>query len=289
MAPPTESVSAIPPRPIWRESPILKGMLASHAFFAFAVVLWPSHWLAWIFGLAIVHAVVIALVLQPRNHVFGANLTRLPEPARLRNEVAVTFDDGPEELVTPQVLDLLDRFDAKGSFFIVGNKLETSPDLVREIVRRGHSVENHSSSHAVLFPFFGISRLRRDIEAVQSGVTSVCGRAPEFFRPPAGFHSPLLAPLLSHLGLRLATWTRRGFDARDGDPERVLRRLMRDLSSGDILLLHDGNSARDAEGTPVVLKVLPRLLSEIKSRGLRVVSLQQAMRLPAAGPGERGL
>ncbi|HEU0196344.1 MAG TPA: hypothetical protein VFQ88_03900, partial [Nevskiaceae bacterium] len=99
-----------------------------------------------------------------------------------------------------------------------------------------------------------------------------------FFRAPAGFRNPLLEPLLVRFGLRLVSWTRRGFDTACSDASRVLERLTRGLGAGDILLLHDGHSARTAAGIPVVLVVLPELLQRCVASGLRPVPLSEASR-----------
>ncbi len=275
-------------RRIRQSSPLLKGLLTLHVLLALAFVLWPAHWVAWMVSFVTMHVLVGVLVLQPRNPFFGPNMTRLPASSCQRNEVAITFDDGPDALVTPQILDLLDRFDAKVSFFVIGNRLQNHPDLARDIVRRGHSLENHSSHHFVFLSLFAAGSLRREIEAAQSAVAAVCGQAPRFFRPPGGFQSPVLSPVLAGLGLRLATWTRRGFDTHDKNPRRVLNRLTRNLSAGDILLLHDGNAARGASGAPVVLEVLHQLLQELQARGLHSVTLPQAGLLPTSAHTERG-
>jgi peptidoglycan/xylan/chitin deacetylase (PgdA/CDA1 family) len=275
-------------RRIWPSSPFLKGLLTLHVLLALACVLWPAHWLAWVVSFFTMHVLVGVLVLQPRNPFFGPNITRLSSASRQRNEVAITFDDGPDALVTPRILDLLDRFGAKASFFVIGNKVQNHPDLARDIVRRGHSLENHSSHHFVLLSLFAAGSLRREVQAAQCAIAAVCGQAPRFFRPPGGFHSPLLSPVLAGLGLRLATWTRRGFDTRDDDPRRVLNRLTRDLSAGDILVLHDGNAVRAASGAPVVLEVLHQLLHELQARGLHCVTLPQASPLPSPANTELG-
>jgi peptidoglycan/xylan/chitin deacetylase (PgdA/CDA1 family) len=99
---------------------------------------------------------------------------------------------------------------------------------------------------------------------------------PRFFRPPAGIRNPLLDPVLHDLGLRLVSWTRRGFDTRRSDADFVLARLAGNLAAGDILLLHDGHCARAADGEPVVLRVLPRLIGQALSLGLKPVTLDHA-------------
>ena len=109
-------------------------------------------------------------------------------------------------------------------------------------------------------------------------MTRISGQAPLFFRPPAGLRNTLLHPVLVHLGLRHASWTRRGFDTRETNPEVVLNKLTRRLKGGDILLLHDGNAARTIGGSPVILEVLPRLLDNLARANLRLVTLRSTLR-----------
>lgn len=234
-------------------------------------------WWPWIVGALIGNHLLLSLaVLFPRASVLGPNLVRLPPEAAERRQIALTFDDGPDAQVTPRVLDVLDRYQAKASFFCVGEKAAALPDLVREIGRRGHSVENHSHRHPNTFAFRGYSGLRREVEAAQVAIAGITGQAPRFFRAPAGFRSPMLDPVLARNGLCYISWTRRGFDAVRTDPERVLASLRRDLGAGDVLLLHDGARTRTPSGEPVVLAVLPALLDEIIAKGLKPVSLSAA-------------
>jgi len=250
----------------------------THGAAVLLVVGWPAQWPWALAAIAANHALLSAAVLWPRGRVLGPNLVRLPEAAAARGEVSLNFDDGPDPEVTPRVLDLLDRHRASASFFCIGVKAAAHPDLVREIARRGHSVENHSQRHSAAFAFFGIGGLRREIDATQVALAALTGRSPEFFRAPAGFRSPLLDPLLARRGMRYVSWTRRGYDTVDANGERVLRRLVRNLAAGDVLLLHDGASARTPGGGRVVLDVLPRLLERLDRDGLKAVSLPAAFR-----------
>ncbi|HEY5020179.1 MAG TPA: polysaccharide deacetylase family protein, partial [Steroidobacteraceae bacterium] len=151
------------------------------------------------------------------------------------------------------------------------------PQIVRECVSQGHTIENHSYRHALYFSLLGLRALRAEIERAQQDIQRISGVAPRFFRAPAGLRSPLLDPVLQRLGLQLASWTRRGFDTVNADAPTVLTRLVRHLRAGDILLLHDGHAARTSAGTAVVLEVLPALLSAIERRGLRAVTLRDAL------------
>jgi peptidoglycan/xylan/chitin deacetylase (PgdA/CDA1 family) len=222
------------------------------------------------------HAALAAAAMCPRSSLLGPNLQRLPQESVSRREIALTFDDGPDPAATPRVLDLLDRHQAKATFFCVGVKAAAYAELAQEIVRRGHRVENHTQCHPNLFAAYGMSRLRREIEAAQETLQAICGRAPRFFRAPAGFRSPLLDPVLARLQLSYVSWTRRGFDTADDDARRVLKRLARDLAPGDVLLLHDRRTARTRDRLPVALSVLPPLLEQIQTQRLTPVTLAAA-------------
>ncbi len=248
-----------------------------HAVAVATLIARPALWPWVIGGLAANHLLLIAAVLWPRGRILGPNLVRLPAAAAARNEVSLTFDDGPDPEVTPKVLDLLDRYRMRASFFCVGEKAAAYPDVVREIARRGHSLENHSHRHSCAFAFYGLSRLRRDVESAQAVIAGISGRAPLYFRAPMGLRSPLLDPVLAGCGLHYVSWTRRGYDTTFRDPESVLQRLAGTLVAGDILLLHDSGRSRTRDGTPVVLAVLPKLLDRMQEKGLKSVTLASAL------------
>src|SRR5258706_10222514 len=164
----------------WSPAPALQATAALHLGGALALALPGVRW-PWIAGaLAANHGVLFAACMAPRSRILGPNVVRLPEAAQRRREVALTFDDGPDPEVTPRVLDLLDRHRAKASFFCIGAKAAAYPDIVKEIARRGHSVENHSYRHPHAFAFYGMGGLRREVDATQAVVAAITGRAPEF-------------------------------------------------------------------------------------------------------------
>ena len=238
---------------------------------------WPSQWPVWLGWVVANHVILATAGLWPRSRLLGSNLTRLPPEAAARGEVALTFDDGPDPLVTPQVLAQLDAAGARATFFCVGDQLRRHPDLARDIVRRGHHIENHTDTHPNLFAAMGWRRMAQQVAGGQAAVEAVTGRAPRFFRAVAGLRNPWLDPILARHGLRLAAWTRRGYDTRTGDAEAVYQRLTRGLAAGDVLLMHDGHAARTPSGQPVVLAVLPRVLAALQAQGLRCVPLADAV------------
>ncbi len=245
-----------------------------HALALAAVITAPGQWRWALAAVVINHLLIGAVGLWPRSQWLGPNWTRLPAAATARNEIALTIDDGPDPLVTPQVLDMLDQYAAQATFFCVGKKAARHPELCREIVRRGHAVENHSQHHRHYFALLGPRGFMHEVRAAQDTLTVISGQRPLFFRAPAGLRNPFLGQVLARLGLQLASWSVRGQDTRIGDAERVKKRLLRGLQAGSILLLHDGNAARTPDGTPVILEVLPTVLA---TPNLRFVTLRQAL------------
>jgi peptidoglycan/xylan/chitin deacetylase (PgdA/CDA1 family) len=269
----------------WTWPALLRASVVLHVAMLVLLMVRPSTW-PWLLALLVLnHAVITLAGLWPRADWLGPNLTRLPAAAAARREVALTIDDGPDPELTPAVLDLLDVAGARATFFCIAERAERHPALVAEIVRRGHSVQNHSLRHRHTFSLLGPSGYRRELAAAQAVLGRLAGHMPEFFRAPAGLRNPFLDPVLHALGLTLASWTRRGYDTRERDPQRVLARLLHDLAPGDILLLHDGHAARTSDGKPVVLAVLPTLLARLQAAGLRAVTLPEACRdLPMRRP-----
>ena len=260
----------------WHPTLLIRMTFVLHGLAVLAVVAAPAHW-RWALGAVIVnHLLLTAVGLWPRSTWLGPNWTRLPAAATARNEIALTIDDGPDPVVTPQVLDILDRHGAQATFFCVGEKAARYPEVCREIVRRGHAVENHSQNHNHTFSMLGPRGIRCELEAAQHTLSQITGQRPTFFRAPAGLRNPFLDPVLTRLGLTLASWSARGFDTRIGDAERVKHALLHGLRAGAILLMHDGNAARTPQGVPVILDVLPAVLESAAAAGLNFVSLRNA-------------
>lgn len=268
-------MTMLPPR--WKPPPLTKASVALHACAAAGTILQPEIWPWALSAVAANQTLLTAVGMWPRSSLLGPNWTCLPAAAGARGEIALTIDDGPDSGVTPQVLDILEQYGARASFFCIGARAARHPALCREIVARGHAVENHSQNHLHHFALLGPRGITRELQTAQDTLADITGQWPRFFRPTAGLRSPLLDPVLSRLDLKLASWTRRGFDTRDGDPDSVAAKLLHGLGAGDILLLHDGNAARSAPGEAVILSVLPVLLQAATAAGLRCVTLRSTL------------
>lgn len=261
----------------WRSPPVLQASLALHGAAALGAVLEPGSWPMTLGAVVANHALLTAVGLWPRSNWLGPNWTCLPQASADRQEIALTLDDGPDPEVTPRVLDLLDQGNIKASFFCIGWRARRNPALCREIVARGHRIENHGDAHSWAFSTYGPGRMKADISAAQATLADITGQAPRFFRPTAGLRNPFLEPVLCDLDLQLACWSRRAYDTRESRAAVVLARLQKNLTPGDILLMHDGHGARTSDGQPVILQALPVLLDTFISRQLRPVTLADAI------------
>ncbi len=283
----------------YRPSPFVVVSIALHAVIA-ALMLFAAaraYWLEFVLVLALNHAALTLAGLWPKSQLLGQNWIKLkpaapsarsPQPQTLSTEatvapkrVAITIDDGPDPAVTPKVLEILHRFNVKATFFCIAQRVEQYPDLARSIVAQGHAIENHSYTHSHAFSLWGPKSLHTDISKAQDTIERIVGRKPVFFRAPAGLRNPFLDYVLQKNQLQLAAWTRRGFDTQSADAGLVFRRLTQQLSDNDILLIHDGNSARIppsnlGNGSFVIEQMLPKLLAHLRDLRIACVRMDQA-------------
>jgi len=214
-------------------------------------------------------AVLLAGVMIPRLAMFAPVMHRLPGT---RQEIALTFDDGPNPASTREVLAQLAHFEAHATFFVLGEKVRAAPEVLREIANAGHAIGIHGDWHDRLFSLRHPNRMVADIERALAAVAAVTGKRPTLFRPPIGHVSPRTAAAARRLGLTLVAWSVRGRDGLAGaTTEAVQRRVLAGLRPGAIVLLHD--AAERGERAPAGVAALPAILEEAARRGLRCVSI----------------
>jgi peptidoglycan/xylan/chitin deacetylase (PgdA/CDA1 family) len=222
--------------------------------------LWPASPLAAVGILALSHALLLYPVLRPNVQWFGPVVTHFETP---RREVWLTIDDGPTE-DTPAVLDLFDAHGVKATFFVKGELAERHPHMAAEILRRGHSLANHSQTHpAGSFWCSPPRRLAKEIDGCNRAISALTGQPARWFRAPVGMKNPAVHPTLDRRGMRLIGWTARGFDAVRSDPGEVLSRILPHLRSGAIIVLHQGREHS--------LRVLEHVIVALKERGYAFV------------------
>ncbi len=214
-------------------------------------------------------ALVLYQLFVPSAQGVGRVFTRFATPKR---ELWLTIDDGPDPVDTPQILDLLDRHAARATFFLIGERAARHPALVSEILRRGHDIGHHTHTHpAVTFWCASPARLRAELDRA-AAVFAAAGVRPRWFRAPAGIKHLGLATALAARGLDCVGWTVRSGDCVTGDPRRVAARVLRALSPGTIVLVHEGPSARPA----VRVRAIALILEGCSARSYRCDLPEQA-------------
>jgi len=233
--------------------------------------------LTWAMGSIALLVVVVAAffvvtglgVAFPQMRFFGPFVCR---GVGSRQCVALTFDDGPDVAATPSLLDLLQEARVEAAFFCLGKRVAAHPELAARIVGEGHLLENHSYAHSRATNFFTVTRLKAELTQAQTAIQQVTGIAPRLFRPPMGLSNPRVFRAAHALGLTVVGWTARGLDTRITDPPRIVRRIVRHLQPGAIILLHDGGIPADRLVATVKL-----LLDTLRQRGYEVVRLDRML------------
>lgn len=224
--------------------------------------------------------------IQPRAQIFGPTVCRTNRPEKL----ALTFDDGPNPALTPRLLDLLDRHDAKATFFLIGKYVGQSPSLVKEIAARGHILGNHTETHPRLF-FCGPRETRNELLRCTDAIREAAGLEPRWFRPPFGLRSPWLGKIVQQHRMTMALWTLLPGDWRIKPSDWLIERMQpiaaharKKLPAGsgyggglvgDILCLHDGDYARPNADRTHTLAALEFWLPRWRDLGLEFVTISQ--------------
>jgi peptidoglycan/xylan/chitin deacetylase (PgdA/CDA1 family) len=208
-------------------------------------------------------ALMLYLLFHPRNQWLVANRSRVDGAGC----IALTFDDGPDPVDTPKLLDLLREKGVKATFFVVGKRADQYPEIVRRAWAEGHLVANHTWSHYPLFCFLTPGLLRAEIERGAESVHRSCGFRPRFFRSPVGQRHPLLGPYLKDAGLEYISWSIRTRDTLTNNSSVLAKRILDKAATGDIILLHDHLPS----GAGVMLEALPRVIDELRERGFKFV------------------
>ena len=214
-------------------------------------------------------ALITTGVLVLRLRMFADAIVEAPEGAR---GVALTFDDGPDPETTKEVLDILDRRGVKATFFVIGRKVEEHPDVVKEIIERGHEVGVHGYAHDRLFSLRGAKRVRADLERAIRTLEGITDKRPVLFRPPIGHTNPTIARVADELDLIVVGWT---VAARDGiartKVDDVVARVSRGVRDGAIVVMHD--AAERGGRKPAGVAALGAVLDAIEDKNLSVVPL----------------
>ena len=176
--------------------------------------------------------------------------------------IALTFDDGPDSLQTPKVLQVLKEYQATACFFCIGHKIKGNEALLKSMVTEGHLIGNHSYSHSGLFPLYGLSKMKKDLQTCQCELERVTSQPVSLFRPPFGVTNPTIAKAVRQLGYTPIGWSIRTLDTQQA-PDKVLARIRKHLEPGAIILLHDRMPDSD--------QLVKQILDLLKEQGYTAV------------------
>ncbi len=188
-------------------------------------------------------------------------------------EISLSFDDGPANEYTARVLDILKENNASAVFFCIGKKMQGNEALLKRMINEGHIIGNHSNSHHPFFPLYSPKQILKELELTSQTCQEITGLYPRFFRPPYGVTNPNLKKAIYSGGFISVGWSIRSYDTVIGNEEKLLNRILTRLKPGAIILLHDTSQS--------TVKILPRLLKEIRNKGYAISRLDKMININA--------
>ena len=197
----------------------------------------------------------------------------------LKREVALTFDDGPSPVWTPQILDELKKAKVKATFFMLGEHVERYPAVAERVAQEGHEIENHTYNHHVLL-YYTPSELVEQIKRTERIIQRVTGQTTRFFRPPKAWVTEKERVRIKALGYEIVLWTLNSKDWVNFDDKYIIKYLLHHVRPGDIILFHDSGGAFATEGGDRHETVLTvkRLIERLRERGYTFVTLKELLK-----------
>lgn len=191
--------------------------------------------------------------------------------------VAITFDDGPHPKYTRQILDLLEQYEARGTFFVVGQLAEKNPEIVRRMYEDGHEIANHTYTHpSTKSP----SKIMEEINQTNDTVFSITGFSPKLFRPVEGIYTDEIVNEVVKNGYKIVMWSwhQDTEDWKDPGVDKIVNKVLDGLKNGDVVLFHDGGGNRQQ-----TVKALEKILPELKKRGYKFITITEMINLQKKG------
>lgn len=234
------------------------------------VVYHPHQWwiLVPLFGLYLVMLIAGSMFIRINFYLKALN-----EGVKSEKVAALTFDDGPDPVITPKVLAILEKHNVPASFFIIGKKAKKNGALLKRIISQNHLLGIHSYKHGFFFDFYRKTDMEQDLLRTEDAVTCITGKKPLLFRPPYGVTNPTLANAVSNLDFKVIGWSVRSMDTTIKDAERVSKRVLGKLRPGAVILMHDTQDV-----TPEALELV---ITRAKEDGYRFIGLDEMFGIEA--------
>lgn len=193
-------------------------------------------------------------------------------PSETEKKIALTFDDGPD-IYTLEVLELLKKYNAKATFFCIGKNIEQHPEIIQKVIAEGHLVGNHSYSHSKFFDFYPEEKITQELRKTDQLLEKFTPGKINFFRPPYGVTTPSIRRALRKTGHKVIGWNIRSLDGGTQNQELIFNRMVKRLSPGGIVLLHD--TAKHS------VLVLEQFLQFLQQNNYKVISIEELLNLKA--------
>lgn len=187
------------------------------------------------------------------------------------SHISITFDDGPNAVYTPKALDLLKKYNAKATFFCIGQQAETHPVVLKRIIAEGHTIGNHTYSHSKRFGFFGSSKVKAELLQANAVIKDLTGLEMKLYRPAFAVTNPKIEKAVEALRLFSIGWSVRSLDTTPRSQAMVFKRITSKISKGDIVLLHDTSNK--------TIAVLEQLLLFLEENNLQSVPVDQLLKI----------
>lgn len=230
-------------------------------------------------------AVTSYAAVHSGSQLFGATVRQTGSP----RELAITFDDGPNPAITPTLLNLLERHNAKATFFVIGRFVRACADLTREVAARGHLLGNHTETHPNLF-WLSPRAVGEELRRCQDALEAATGSRAAYFRPPWGYRNPWVVGAARRLGMQTVLWTLIPGDWKAPTAEWLSTKMQPIAKhaarasrrrGGDVLCLHDGAHRGLGGDRSLTLAALEYWLPRWRDAGLKFVTISEAVKLPA--------
>jgi peptidoglycan-N-acetylglucosamine deacetylase len=211
--------------------------------------------------------------MWPTSQVFGRTFIGLPPGS---GQLALTYDDGPNDPYTQRLLEVLDRHQVKATFFLIGKFVEQRPDIARAVVAAGHAIGNHTWDHPNLI-FCSVAELRRQLRQTQHAIFDATGVEAKLFRPPFGGRRPDTLSVARSLGLQPVMWNVTCRDWKAESADEIVSHAERQMRGGDVILLHDGEFHQIGVDRSRSVEASDRILSRYKGEGYEFVTIPEMM------------
>ncbi|HEY6369950.1 MAG TPA: polysaccharide deacetylase family protein [Candidatus Sulfotelmatobacter sp.] len=209
--------------------------------------------------------------LAPTGQWYGRTFTSL---ARGTKQLALTYDDGPNDPHTPRLLEVLAKHDVRATFFLIGRYVRQRPEIAREVVKAGHAVGNHTFTHPLL-TLKSVTEVRQELSACRSALYDAVGEHSSLFRPPFGGRRPAVLRVARELGLEPVMWNVTGYDWNAPPSAVIERNVSRQIRGGDVILLHDGGHKAMGADRSQTVAATDHLISRYTSDGYEFITIPQ--------------